>query len=188
MPEPIADQKRAEDGFALSLFKEYAGDLHAFLVRRMGSRERADDIFQTVFERVLKVRKADLVQQPHAYLFGIAFHVVREFWIREKRDAALSFDSAAVQQADRSLRHASADDAAERLNLRCQLDRALAALPENHRKVLLACKRDGMSYEEASLATGISHRDIPAHGAQVSGAGQSAADGDELGLVKECCR
>src|SRR5689334_10826307 len=55
----------------------------------------------------------------------------------------------------------NADDAAERLNLRHQLDKALAALPENQRKVLLACKRDGMSYEEASRATGISLHMVP---------------------------
>jgi RNA polymerase sigma factor (sigma-70 family) len=160
-PEAMRDQKRPSEGFTASLFREYAADLHAFLLKRLGSRENADDVFQTVFERVMKIRKADLVRQPHAYLYGIAFHVVREFWIREKRDAVMSFDSAAIEKADKSLAHASADEVSERLNLRRQLDQALAALPENHRKVLLACKRDGMSYEEASRATGISLHMVP---------------------------
>jgi RNA polymerase sigma-70 factor (ECF subfamily) len=161
MPEPTRDRERPSDSFATSLFREYAADLHAFLLKRLGSRENADDIFQTVFERVIRIRKADLVRQPHAYLFGIAFHVVREFWIREKRDAVMSFDSGAVEQAGQTLEHARADDAAEQLSLRRQLEKALAALPENHRKVLLACKRDGMSYEEASRATGISLHMVP---------------------------
>ncbi len=160
-PELMQDRRRPGNSFTTSLFREYAEDLHSFLLKRLGSRENADDVFQTVFERVMKVRKADLVRQPHAYLFGIAFHVVREFWIREKRDAVMSFDSAAIEKAGKSLEHANSDDAAERLNLRRQLDRALAALPENHRKVLLACKRDGMSYEEASRATGISLHMVP---------------------------
>jgi RNA polymerase sigma-70 factor (ECF subfamily) len=157
----MPDKKPVDDSFAASLFQEYAADLHAFLLKRIGSRENADDVFQTVFERVMKIQRTELVQQPHSYLFGIAFHVVREFWIREKRDSVLSFDSAALERADKSLEHANLDDAAHRLNLRRQLERALTALPENQRKVLLACKRDGMSYEEASRATGISLPMVP---------------------------
>ena len=48
------------------------------------------------------------------------------------------------------------DQLAERLNLQKQINAAFASLPEDHRRVMLAIKRDGMSYEEASVATGIS--------------------------------
>ena len=155
------DPEPHDQSFAASVFREYADDLHAFLRRRLRSGENTDDVFQTIFERLIKVQKTDLVRQPHAYLFGIAFHVLREFWIREKRDQFVSFDSPAIDRADASIEHAQRDDAAEQLSLRCQLDQALAALPENHRKVLLACKRDGMSYEEAARATGISLHMVP---------------------------
>lgn len=161
MSEPKHHPGGPDPRFATTLFQEYAEALHTFLLKRIGSKEAADDVFQTVFERVMKVQKPHLVQQPHAYLFGIAFHVVREFWIREKRDAVVAYDSPALDKADRTLRHANADDNEERLNLRRQLDKALASLPANHRNVLLACKRDGMSYEEASRATGISLHMIP---------------------------
>jgi RNA polymerase sigma factor (sigma-70 family) len=157
MTEPGGQKGDARQAFATALFQQYADELHSFLCRRIRSRQSVDDVLQTVFERVVRVPNVELVNHPHDYLFGIAFHVVREYWIREKRlQSVVEFDSEAVERADRSLENAHDDQTAERLNLRKQIETAFASLPENHRRVMLAIKRDGMSYEEASEATGIS--------------------------------
>jgi RNA polymerase sigma-70 factor (ECF subfamily) len=157
MPEPMRDRGPSDPGTVASVFAAYAEGLHSFLKRRVGSPEDAEDIFQTIFERLSRVKRPDLIQKPHEYLFGIAFHVVREFWIKSKRDAdVVAIDSPAVEEADSSLAHAHADEIGDRLNLHQQLERALAQLPQAHRQVVLCCKRDGMTYEEASRATGIS--------------------------------
>jgi RNA polymerase sigma factor (sigma-70 family) len=157
MTEPADRKGAAQRALASALFQQYAKELHRFLCRRVGHRQNVDDVFQTVFERVMKVPDTDLVNHPHDYLFGIAFHVVREHWIREKRRKRfVEFDSEEVERIGASLEHAQEDASAERLNLRKQIESAFASLPENHRRVMLAIKRDGMSYEEASAATGIS--------------------------------
>jgi RNA polymerase sigma-70 factor (ECF subfamily) len=157
MPKPMRDPGK-EESFAASLFNEYAEMLHRFLRRRMGSTEDADDVFQTIFERLSRMPKAERVQKPQAFLFGIAFHVVREHRMKSNRwEPVLSFDSDAAQAASEKIENAQ-DDEAERLIVQEQLERALARLPGNHRRVLLAVRRDGMSHEEAAAATGISVR------------------------------
>lgn len=157
MTEPVSRKSVTRQAFATDLFRLYADELHSFLRRRIHSPHNVDDVLQTVFERVVKVPDTELIRHPHDYLFGIAFHVIREYWIREKRlSEVVEFNSEAVEGADRSLESAHDDRSAERLNLRKQIEVAFASLPENHRRVMLAIKRDGMSYEEASAATGIS--------------------------------
>lgn len=143
-------------GFAASALKDYADELYSFLRKRTTCSADADDVFQTIFERLVKYDRAEVVRQPHAYLFRVAVHTIREFWLRSRRDGkVVDFDSDAVERADESLDHAI-EDSCERLSLERQVEKALAALPVKHRLVLLACKRDGMTYEEASRATGIS--------------------------------
>jgi RNA polymerase sigma-19 factor, ECF subfamily len=45
---------------------------------------------------------------------------------------------------------------ADRLNLQQQLERALSQLPSTHAAVLLAHKRDGLSYEEVAAKLNLS--------------------------------
>ncbi|MEP7246915.1 MAG: sigma-70 family RNA polymerase sigma factor [Gammaproteobacteria bacterium] len=158
MPDSMHGKAAPDQSVAASLFQDYADALHAFLRKRLGGhREHAEDLCQIVFERLCKKDRDDVVLKPQAYLFGIAFNVLREFWIRERRQGeVVTFDSRVMQEADRNLEHAPQTDDTDRANLIRQLDEALAELPEQDRKVLLACKRDGMTYEEASRATGLS--------------------------------
>ncbi|HEX7113962.1 MAG TPA: sigma-70 region 4 domain-containing protein, partial [Steroidobacter sp.] len=61
-----------------------------------------------------------------------------------------------LEQWSEDLSLALPDDLAERLSLEQQLDRALAQLPPMQAAVLLAHKRDGLSYEETAEKLGIS--------------------------------
>lgn len=104
--------------------------------------------------RLLRVSKPERVANPLAYLYGIATHVVHEFHIREAQ-ARVSYDSAAVEQATEYPVDPAPDDAADRLHLQQQLERALLRLPPGQRAVLLLVKRDGLSHEEAAKAAGL---------------------------------
>jgi len=120
----------------------------------LGSTEEAEDLAQEVFARLLRVRNADLVRNPLSYLLGIATHVVREFRQRKQHERVLFDSELAEVSAD------SSDDAsqglADQLELRQRLERALTQLPAGHQLVLLLVKRDGLSYEEAAGAAGLS--------------------------------
>jgi len=140
---------------AITAFHDHAVDLHRYLARRVGCTQDADDLAQEVFARLLRVRNADLVLNPLAYLLGIATHVVREFRQRNQRDHVL-FDSEAAEDRCEHPGDCSIQGTAEQLDLQMRLDQALAQLSPTHRLVLLLVKRDGFSYPEAAEISGLS--------------------------------
>lgn len=147
---------------AADVFRHYAADLQRFLRRRLRDPQSADDVTQEVFTRLVRVRQPDLVKNPHAYLFGIAFHVIRELRLQETRQP-VNYDSQAADRAGEQPAHLAPDEMADQLNAQRQLERALEDLPELHRALVLLCKRDGMTYEEAARATGISVHMVEKH-------------------------
>ncbi|MDP9083490.1 MAG: sigma-70 family RNA polymerase sigma factor [Pseudomonadota bacterium] len=122
------------------------------LVRRLRHTQDADDLAQEVFARLLRIKDAELVLDPRAYLLGIAAHVVGEFLQRRQREPVI-FDSDMTDEcAGQTATHACA----EQLKLQNRLDLALARLPTTHKLVLLLVKRDGLSYTEAAKSSGLS--------------------------------
>lgn len=155
MSDPTPASASPRSSFAASAFGQYAALLHRFLVRRLRDPESAGDVAQEVFSRLARLKESDFVRKPRSYLFGIAFHVVREFRAREEHER-VTFDSEVLDQIAEQAPDLIADDLEARMNLRQQLDQALAQLSESHRTVLLLCKRDGMTYEEAARVSGLS--------------------------------
>ncbi len=136
-------------------FKEHSAELRRYLLRRVGHPQDADDLSQEVFARLLRVRDAELVRSPLAYVLGIAAHVIREFRQRRQREL-VTFDS---QITDATCEHTGANSAtgcAEQWDAQNRLEVALAQLPATHKLVLLLVKRDGLSYAEAAAASGLS--------------------------------
>ncbi len=162
MANLLPDSASAGLTLAGHAFRHYAADLHRFLRKRLPDPQQADDVAQEVFSRLVRVQQPELVKKPLSYLFGIAFHVIREIRLREERDP-VDYDSEVVDNAAEHPREPPADELADRLNVQTQLERAIAALPEVHRALVLMCKRDGMTYEEASAATGISVHMVEKH-------------------------
>lgn len=138
---------------AADLFRQV--DLRRFLRKRLHDPQQADDVMQEVFSRLVRVHRPEFVKKPHSYLFGIAFHVIREMRLQEDQDV-VKFDSLAVEEAGEHPSHVVPDELSDQLNVQAQVQRALAALPDIHRALVLMCKRDGMTYDEAAAATGIS--------------------------------
>lgn len=135
-------------------FRRYAPELHRYLLSRIRHGAAAPDLLQEVFERFLRVRDIEVIQNPQAYLYTIAAHVVSQARLREEY-SPVTFDSAMVEEAGEKLEHALPDDMVQRLALAQELDRAVAQLPVAHQAVLLLTKRDGLSYEQAAEETGL---------------------------------
>lgn len=152
----MPNDTRPANPFAESVFRSYRGELHRWLLKRLRRPEAAEDVVQEVFTRALRVNNPDYVRKPLAYLFGIAFHVISEHQIREDGERAVSLDSQDAERLRSETALVTPDLMADRLNLQRQLEKALMELPQQYRRVLLLCKRDGMTHEEAAAASGLS--------------------------------
>jgi RNA polymerase sigma-19 factor, ECF subfamily len=149
-------QKPAAD-LGVSAFRHYRRELHRYLLRRLRRPQDVDDLAQEVYLRLLRHDETKCVRKPLAYLYGIASHVVADFRIETEHERErLTFDSEACEQGSEEPTSALPDDLADRLNLQQQLERALAQLPPTHAAVLLAHKRDGLSYEEVAQKLNLS--------------------------------
>lgn len=153
---PAVDQPASR--LALSAFREHAREVQRFVMRRVRDRNDADDLSQEVFARLMRVENTELIRNPLAYLLGIATHVIREF-LQRKQHQCVVFDSAIAEslaEHGELVPRTGAASNADQLELQNWLDQALKQLPPTHQAVLLLVKRDGLSYEEAAGATGLS--------------------------------
>lgn len=143
---------------ALSAFRTHAREVQCFVLRRVRDRHDADDLSQEVFARLMRVENTELIRNPLAYLLGIAAHVIREFRQRKQHQCVV-FDSAIAESLADNVELAPRGNGAgnsDHVELQNWLDAALQQLPPTHQAVLLLVKRDGLSYDEAARATGLS--------------------------------
>lgn len=140
--------------FATSTFGRYRRELHRYLMKRLRQPQDVDDLAQEVYMRLLTLDEETTVHKPLAYLYGVASHVLADH-IFDMKHTPIDWAEDADDWVD-SPSQVLPDDMAERLNLQQQIDRAMAQLPPTHAAVLLAHKRDGLSYEETAEKLGIS--------------------------------
>jgi RNA polymerase sigma-70 factor (ECF subfamily) len=131
----------------------YRRELHRWLVRRLRSREDANDLAQEAYLRYLQLPDPRVLENPAGYLFRIAMNLLYEWKLRRDR-GAVTFDSdlAARSQGDWT---DAGPDAFRVLASREDLRRVLAAIPETYRRVLLMSKVDGFTYIEIAQRLGL---------------------------------
>lgn len=149
------------DGFARLAFEHYRLGLHRYLLRRLRDSESARDLSQEVYLRLLRFTEQDLVQQPEAYLYRVAYNVLCDFKLREGQNR-VEFDSEAFERHAMSLpdESASQEEECERESREAQLERVLAELPPMQRAVFLMQKRQGLSYQQTAKTLGLSVKTV----------------------------
>lgn len=131
------------------VYRTTYGDLVRYLTWRVMDEERAHDLAQEAFARVLDRDAAN----ARALVFKVAVNLARDearMVVRRKRHLALLRVEADVQ----SERMASPDDEAQRNEAVERLRRALDALSERDREVLLLWDA-GLSYADIAEQTGL---------------------------------
>lgn len=134
---------------------KYRKELHRYLLRRLRRPNDVDDLAQEVYMRLIQIPDDKCVEKPLAYLYGIASHVIADHMFDLKQRSHIDWSEDADDWID-SPACVLPDDIADRLNLQQQIDKAMAQLPPKHAAVLLAHKRDGLSYEECAERLGLS--------------------------------
>ena len=130
------------------LFERHHGPLFGFLVKLTGDRTAAEDIVQTVFQRMLKYRHT---YREDGSFAAWMYHLARRCAADHFRKSAARPEP--VDPADLSNRAdegPAADEAAAAGDDRALLHRALARLDAGDREVLLLSRLQEMSFAEVA--------------------------------------
>ncbi len=133
-------------------FLDHYEELVGTWTRRLKSRHQAEDLTHDAFVRVLESSGGGSVEQPRAYLHQTARNIAVDTWRREDRRSELeseSIDPAASHGDDpETFMHA--------IELADSIERALAELPLNCRKVFIWQKLEGLTQQEIAERLGLS--------------------------------
>lgn len=165
VPEVYGNDNAARDGEAALLSAFLAGDDRAFATlfdrhdkrlflycaRLLGSAEQAEDIVQTLWERVISLRSATpsrtIIRNPLGFLFTIARNLCLNHLKRERRRAP--FDEEAQALCEEKGREGKTDMEEAVLE-------GLNRLPMKYREVLVLNVYSGYDFEEIAAMLGIS--------------------------------
>jgi RNA polymerase sigma factor (sigma-70 family) len=141
---------------AQAVYERYASALSRYLVRRVRRPEDVDDLTQEIFELfVRKKDRAEVVRNPLAYLFRIAFHVVGTTLANEQRNPVI-FESRLKSDDPLLEARGSSNEEAEELIAQQDVRMALEQLPASYLTALMLVEGQGMSYKEAARVSGFS--------------------------------
>jgi RNA polymerase sigma-70 factor (ECF subfamily) len=133
-------------------FLDHYEELVGTWTRRLKNRHQAEDLTHDAFVRVLESSGGASVEQPRAYLHQTARNIAVDTWRREDRRAELEMES-----IDSSAGHAGDPEAfMQAIQLADSIERALAELPLNCRKVFIWQKLEGLTQLEIAERLGLS--------------------------------
>ncbi len=143
------------DGAAPSLdalYSEHNGWLKRWLQQRLGCPERAADIAQDTFVRILLKETPPQIEKPRAYLTTIANGLVINHWRRQALEQA--YLEILQQQPEPIVpSHEETALVIEKLE---QLARMLDGLPIRAKQVFLLARLDGLAYKQIAERLDIS--------------------------------
>jgi RNA polymerase sigma-70 factor (ECF subfamily) len=128
------------------LFEQYYASLVRMLYRRVGDRDRAEDLAQETFARAV----AAPPNNPRPWLFAVALNLVRE----DGRRAVTRGRRLELLRAEQDPPANSPDVDLERREETARVRAALATLNERDREALLL-RAEGFDYEEIAATLGL---------------------------------
>lgn len=139
----------------LASFQEHYDDLLQFLTRRMSDRQRAADVAQETYLKLVNIDEQALpVLHARSFIFRVAGNLAIDALRREQRIAASHDDCAgAGELACPAPAPEAVLLARERLQL---LDQALLQLPCKARQALLLNRVDGLTQKQVAQRLGVS--------------------------------
>ena len=145
------------------LYVDHQGWLNCWLRRQLGCRQRAADLAQDTFVRVLsKDQGLDAIREPRAYLHTIARGLLINHWRRRQIEQAY-LDAVALQPEAVA---PSPESQALVVETLLQVDAMLSRLPEKVRRAFLLSQLHGLTYAAIALEVGVSERMVKKYMAQ----------------------
>jgi len=128
------------------LFEQYYASLVRMLYRRVGDRDRAEDLAQETFARAV----AAPPNNPRPWLFAVALNLVRE----DGRRAVTRGRRLELLRGEQDTPNNAPDVDLERREETARVRAALATLNERDREALLL-RAEGFDYEEIAATLGL---------------------------------
>ena len=139
------------------LFADHRDRLQQYLRARLANPDDAAELAQEAYLRLLRVKRADLIRHPQAYLFRIAHNLLHELYTgRQMRldgdiDADVELDALESEEP-------SPDELAVLAGRRRMIGRAVAELPEKCQAALVLHWRDGLTQLEIAERMNLSRQ------------------------------
>ena len=146
--ELICAYQNGEAEAFVMLVRKYERPLFTFLLRLVGNRQSAEDLFQDTFLRVLRaLPKYQEGGRFSGWLFGIANNLAVDLLRRQRVQRRYLFDDEKALAA--AIDYQSVADAeVESTELRRLVEGALQQLPEKQRQVFLLRQHGDLSFKE----------------------------------------
>lgn len=139
-------------------FSGHYRHLVKFLSRRLGAHAEVEDLAQEAFLRLLRVERAELIRNPHAYLNQVAANVLLEWRLRARQQRPHSSHALESLTVDESLE----DEIAQQSTTRLMREAVRELTPLCQAVVLLRSQQD-LTNEQIAARLGISRRVVKRH-------------------------
>lgn len=137
-------------------YGEWQRPLRRFIAQRRAIPSRdLEDVAQEVFVRLMRYNRAELIEQPQAYLFKMAANVAVEWAIRSRNASAREMTWLADNE-----RGDSSEEDMSRLAAEEQIARALLTLCPRQREVLKLQFFEGLSRAQTAERLGVTERAV----------------------------
>jgi RNA polymerase sigma-70 factor (ECF subfamily) len=146
----FTDQERSSAPSIADLYRSHSEWLRA-LVWRRGGRERAEDIVQEAFERLVGLGDPPVLSHPKAFLSKVATNLLRD---SIRRDAAVK------RTAPENIFLETCQSGSTEQFETVLLEQVVLSLPASLREVFLLSRFVGLSHEEIARVCGISAKTV----------------------------
>lgn len=126
-----------------------------YLASRIRNPDDARDLAQEAFLRLLRLKNAEYIRQPEAYLFRIAINLAYEYRLKQKTSLIDSYSVVEEDSAVLATTHTT-EELAELRERIARLEQALGTMAPNVQAALIYHRRDGMTYSEIAERLGVS--------------------------------
>ena len=165
--ELLADFQQGDAGAFERLLARHRAPLYTFLVRMLGDREKAEDLAQETFLRIVKGAQAwEERARFQSWMYAIARNLCTDRARRDRFRKTESLDQEPVEGAGGTIVDGVPDpgplpdQAAESERLRPLLQRALLSLPPDQREVFILREQAGLPFREIAAITGANENTV----------------------------
>jgi RNA polymerase sigma-70 factor (ECF subfamily) len=154
---PKAEQRAA----ITQLFADHRDRLQQYLRLRLANEEDAAELAQEAYLRMLRVKRADLIRHPQAYLYRIAHNLLHELYTGRIVNTDVDVELDLLESDDLSPQQHAV------LTTRRQLiERAIEELPAKCRAALLLHWHEGLTQAEIGKRMQLSRQMVQKYLAQ----------------------